>query len=201
MIRLGLQLPNFTFPGVAAHPGVRSPGAGDACEIAVRAVLGQQVSVAAARSAAVRLVAACGEPLPSDLADEELTHLFPDAAAVAVVPDAVLAMPESRRLTVRGIGAALADGTVDLRAGVDPSDARRSLLALRGVGPWTADYIAMRVLGDPDAFLPTDLGVHAGARALGLPDKPAPLAAHAERWRPYRAYAVHHLWLHAAGGG
>ena len=104
-----------------------------------------------------------------------------------------LAMPATRRRTLLGLARALADGDIDLDPGCDRQSARAQLAALPGIGPWTVETIAMRALGDPDAFLPTDLGVVQLARALGLPTGAA-LLAHAERWRPWRAYAVQHLW-------
>ncbi|HEU0102927.1 MAG TPA: AlkA N-terminal domain-containing protein [Mycobacteriales bacterium] len=178
-------------PWVAKVPGRRVPRTVDEGELALRAVLGQQVSTAAARTHAARLVQAAGEPVVDPAGG--LTHLFPTAAAVAQVPDAVLALPATRRATLRGLAAALADGRVDLDPGADRDRARAQLLALPGIGPWTADTVAMRALGDPDAFLAGDLGVRVAAGALGL-GKGAALLARSARWAPYRAYAVQHLW-------
>jgi AraC family transcriptional regulator, regulatory protein of adaptative response / DNA-3-methyladenine glycosylase II len=175
-------------PLVAAAPGRRVPRAVDAGELALRAVLGQQVSTAAARTHAARLVAAVGTPVEDP--DGGLTHLFPIPAEVAGVDPAVLALPHSRRTTLLRLAEALATGAVDLGPGADRERARAQLLGLPGVGPWTVETVAMRGLGDPDAFLPTDLGVLAAARRLGIPD----LVRHAERWAPWRAYAVQHLW-------
>jgi AraC family transcriptional regulator of adaptative response / DNA-3-methyladenine glycosylase II len=179
-------------PLVRAHPGLRVPGCVDGAEIAVRAVLGQQVSVAAARTHAARLVARHGEPLP--VADGTLTHVFPDAAAVADADDDVLAMPARRRETLRGICAALRDGDVDLGPGADRARARRDLLALPGIGPWTVEYIAMRALGDPDAFPASDLGILHGLRALGVEADAREAERRSQAWRPFRAYTVLHLW-------
>jgi len=178
-------------PLVAKAPGRRVPRTVDEQELALRAVLGQQVSTAAARTHTGRLVAAAGEPVEDP--GGGLTSLFPTPAAVAEVDPAVLAMPRSRRTTLVGLACALASGAVDLDPGVDRDRARAALLALPGIGPWTVETVAMRALGDPDSFLPTDLGVVGCARALGLPAG-AGLLAHAERWRPWRAYAVQHLW-------
>ncbi len=178
-------------PLVAKAPGRRVPRTVDERELALRAVLGQQVSTAAARTHAGRLVAALGEPVDDPAGG--LTRLFPSAAAVAEVDPATLAMPATRRRTLVGLARALADGAVDLDPGADRLRARADLLALPGIGPWTVETVAMRALGDPDAFLPTDLGVIQLARRLGLPAG-AGLLAHAERWRPWRAYAVQHLW-------
>jgi AraC family transcriptional regulator of adaptative response / DNA-3-methyladenine glycosylase II len=177
-------------PMVTAAPGRRVPRTVDGDEFAVRAVLGQQVSTAAARTHAARLVTAYGEPI--DDPDGELTHVFPDTAALAELDPESLAMPQSRRRTLLGLIAELIEGELDLGAGSDWQRARARLEALPGFGPWTIESIAMRSLGDPDAFLPTDLGVKVAAREFGL--SPAALVTHAERWRPWRAYAAQHLW-------
>jgi AraC family transcriptional regulator, regulatory protein of adaptative response / DNA-3-methyladenine glycosylase II len=177
---------------VRAAPGRRVAGHVDGHELAVRAVLGQQVSVAGATTLAGRLVAAYGEPLERPAG--AVTHLFPAADALADADPATLAMPDSRRRAVRGLAAALATGDVVLDAGADRDEARRRLLALPGIGPWTAAYVAMRALRDPDAFLPTDLGVRHALERLGEDGRPVAAERLAERWRPYRAYAVAHLW-------
>lgn len=179
-------------PLVSSAPGRRVPRTVDGDELAVRAVLGQQVSTAAARTHAARLVQAHGTPVEDP--EGGLTHLFPTAAQLVDLDPEALALPRARRATLVGLVRALADGTVDLDPGCDWSDARAGLLALPGIGPWTVEVVAMRALGDPDAFLPSDLGVLAAARALGLPDRPGPLAEATHRWRPWRAYAVQHLW-------
>ncbi|HMR47857.1 MAG TPA: Ada metal-binding domain-containing protein [Arachnia sp.] len=175
-------------PLVAAHPGRRIPRGVDGEEMATRIVLSQQVSTAAARTHGARLVAALGTPITTGIPG--LTHLFPTSSEIAEVSDDALAFPQSRRDTLRRVAAALADGRVDLGPGADRDEARASLLALKGIGPWTVEMIAMRALGDPDAFPTTDLGVVKAARDLGVVD----LAAHAERWRPWRSYATQHLW-------
>jgi AraC family transcriptional regulator of adaptative response / DNA-3-methyladenine glycosylase II len=176
-------------PLVAKAPGRRVPRTVDEQELALRMVLGQQVSTAAARTHAGRLVAVLGDPV----ADDSLTHLFPTAEQLAEVDPATLAMPQARKNTLVGLARALADGRVDLDPGADRAEARTQLEALPGIGPWTVESIAMRALGDPDAFLATDLGVVTLARAAGLPTGKG-LLAHAEQWRPWRAYAVQHLW-------
>jgi AraC family transcriptional regulator of adaptative response / DNA-3-methyladenine glycosylase II len=176
-------------PLVAKAPGRRVPRTVDEQELALRMVLGQQVSTAAARTHAGRLVAALGDPV----ADDSLTHLFPTAEQLAEVDPATLAMPQARKNTLVGLARALADGRVDLDPGADRAEARAQLEVLPGIGPWTVESIAMRALGDPDAFLSTDLGVVTLARAAGLPTGKG-LLAHAEQWRPWRAYAVQHLW-------
>ncbi|MEZ0093182.1 AlkA N-terminal domain-containing protein [Streptacidiphilus sp. EB129] len=174
-------------PLVAARPGLRSPGHVDPHELAARAVLGQQVTVAAARTLAGRLAERYGEPLAAPSGG--LTRLFPTAAALAETDPADLAMPGARQRALRGMCAALASGDVDLRPGVDREAASAALLALPGIGPWTVSYVRMRALADPDAYLPTDIGVRHGLRAANAPDAPDTAA-----WRPWRSYAVHHLW-------
>ena len=179
-------------PLIEKSPGRRVPRTVDAAEFAVRAVLGQQVSTAAARTLAARLVAAHGEPVADSVGG--LTHLFPDATALAELDPEALAMPKSRRNTLIGLVRALASGDLDLSLGGDWERARAQLAALPGFGPWTVEVIAMRGLGDPDAFVPGDLGVRLAARGLGLPHSPAALTRHAVAWRPWRAYAVQYLW-------
>lgn len=179
-------------PLVDKAPGRRVPRTVDEAEFAVRAVLGQQVSTAAARTHAARLVTAHGDTV--DDPEGGLTHLFPSAAALAAVDPETLAMPRSRRTTFTTLVSHLADGSLNLGVECDWAETRARLLALPGFGPWTADVIAMRALGDPDAFLPTDLGIRRAAGELGLPSTPAALTARAAAWRPWRAYAVQYLW-------
>ncbi|HZG93337.1 MAG TPA: AlkA N-terminal domain-containing protein [Mycobacteriales bacterium] len=179
-------------PLVAKAAGRRVPRTTDAAELAVRAVLGQQVSTAAARTHAARLVTAHGEQLADP--NGGLTHLFPDPAALGALDPAALALPQARRTTLAALVAALADGSVELGVGSDWQRARHQLATIPGLGPWTIETIAMRALGDPDAFLPTDLGVRQAARALDLPATPAALVERSAGWRPWRAYAVQHLW-------
>ncbi|MFE2039729.1 AlkA N-terminal domain-containing protein [Streptomyces sp. NPDC059477] len=179
-------------PLVDKAPGRRVPRTADEAEFAVRAVLGQQVSTAAARTHAARLVTAHGDPV--DDPEGGLTHLFPTAERLASLDPESLAMPRTRRTTLTTLVSRLADGTLHLGAGSDWPETREQLLALPGFGPWTADVIAMRALGDPDAFLPTDLGIRRAAADLGLPATPAALTARAAAWRPWRAYAVQYLW-------
>ncbi|MGW2963740.1 AlkA N-terminal domain-containing protein [Streptomyces sp. NPDC001220] len=179
-------------PLVDKAPGRRVPRTVDEAEFAVRAVLGQQVSTAAARTHAARLVTAHGTPV--DDPEGGLTHLFPTPAALAELPPESLAMPRTRRTTFTTLVGQLADGTLHLGVESDWAEARAKLLELPGFGPWTVDVIAMRALGDPDAFLPTDLGIRRAALDLGLPGTPAALTARAAAWRPWRAYAVQYLW-------
>ncbi|WP_369201485.1 AlkA N-terminal domain-containing protein [Streptomyces sp. PU-14G] len=173
-------------PLVERTAGLRSPGAADAHELAARAVLGQQVTVGAARTLTGRLVQAYGKPLAAP--SGSLTHLFPEPATLAEAPLGELGMPETRRRTLRTVAAALADGTVVLDPGADRDATERALLALPGIGPWTAGYMRMRALGDPDVFLPGDVGVRHGLALAGAD------LTQADQWRPWRSYALHHLW-------
>ncbi|MDI9882943.1 AlkA N-terminal domain-containing protein [Streptomyces sp. HNM0645] len=179
-------------PLVDKAPGRRVPRTVDAAEFAVRAVLGQQVSTAAARTHAARLVTAHGTPVQDS--EGGLTHLFPAPEALADVAPETLAFPRSRRTTLTTLFDALAGGTLRLGPDSDWNEARARLSALPGFGPWTVEAIAMRALGDPDAFPATDLGIRHAAAALGLPPTPAALARRAAAWRPWRAYAVQYLW-------
>ncbi len=180
-------------PLVAAAPGLRVPGAFDGAELAVRALLGQQVSVAAARTLAGRLTARYGEALADPVG--AVTHLFPSAERLAALDPAELPMPAARGRALVTLAAALASGAVRLDPGADRDEVERALVALPGVGPWTAGYIRMRALGDPDVLLPTDLGVRRGIVQAGSDDdRPAAVLQRAEPWRPWRSYAVMHLW-------
>ncbi|MGH3719504.1 MAG: AlkA N-terminal domain-containing protein [Pseudonocardiaceae bacterium] len=179
-------------PVVDKNPGRRVPRTVDASEFAVRAVLGQQVSTKAARTHAARLVTAYGEPVADPAGG--LTHLFPDPRALASLDPAALALPRARATTLTTLIGALAGGEIDLGPASDWHQARAQLARLPGVGPWTIETIAMRALGDPDAFVPTDLGIRRAARDVGLPATAAGLTDHATAWRPWRAYAVQYLW-------
>ena len=170
-------------PLVTARPGLRVPGSVDPFEALVKAIVGQQVSVAGARTVVGRLVATLGTPLAID--HPQLTSVFPTPAAIATADRAVFPMPGARAATLQAAAAGVEAGTVTFDAA--RATVAEQLLALRGIGPWTANYVVMRGLGDPDVFLPTDLGVrHAMAQLGGEPD-PA-------RWTPWRSYALHHLW-------
>jgi len=184
-------------PLVAAHPGRRVPGHPDGDELAVRAVLGQQISVAAARTLAGRLAARWGERLARPAGS--LIVAFPAAAAVADADLSQVGMPATRRATLRALAGALAAGRIRLAPDADRDEVERSLLALPGIGPWTAAYVRMRALGDPDVFLATDLGVRHALDHLGI-EAPSGRAADAagDRWRPWRSYAVQHLWASLA---
>lgn len=179
-------------PVVAKAPGQRIPRTVDEDELAVRVVLSQQVSIKAARTHARRLLLAHGEQITDPAGG--LTHVFPSVDRLADIDPDQLALPQARRRTLLALVAGLADGTVVLGAGCDWDRARHTLLELPGVGAWTAEVIAMRGLGDPDAFPVTDLGVQVAARQLGLPDQPKALSRRAARWRPWRSYATQHLW-------
>jgi AraC family transcriptional regulator, regulatory protein of adaptative response / DNA-3-methyladenine glycosylase II len=172
---------------INTEPGVRVPRATDGFELAVRAIAGQQVSVASARTTIGKLL----DGKPGEL------RPFPDAAQFTKLPDAAFRMPAKRRDSLRALAEAVAEKRLSLDPGSDREEAVARLLELPGIGPWTAGYIAMRALGDPDIFLPTDIAVHRGAEALGLPHTPKALAAHAERWRPWRSYALMRLWRSA----
>jgi AraC family transcriptional regulator of adaptative response / DNA-3-methyladenine glycosylase II len=177
---------------VASNPGRRVPRTVDPAEFAVRAVLGQQVSTAAARTHAGRLVRGYGDLVPDP--QGALTHLFPTPNVLAEMDPADLAMPQSRRRTLIGLVDALANGRLDLDLGADWREARVRLNALHGFGPWTVESIAMRSLGDPDAFMAGDLGVKYGAEQLGMPNTAKALSDHSHLWRPWRSYAVQYLW-------
>ncbi|QNS03304.1 AlkA N-terminal domain-containing protein [Streptomyces xanthii] len=179
-------------PLVDKAPGRRVPRTVDEAEFAVRAVLGQQVSTAAARTHAARLVRAHGDPVEDP--EGGLTHLFPTPDALASLDPESLALPGTRRTTLLTLVRELTDGGLTLGPESDWDEARAALAALPGFGPWTIEAIAMRALGDPDAFLPTDLGMRRAARQLGLPHTPAALTARAAAWRPWRAYATQYLW-------
>ena len=169
-------------PLVEATPGVRVPGAWDGFEVAVRAVVGQQVTVAAARTLLGRIVARCDG------------SGFPDAAAIVAADLDRLGMPGARVRTLRSLAEAVVRGEISFDGSIRRDDTVAALLNVRGIGPWTASYIAMRALGDSDAFPVADVGVRAGAARLGLPVEPAALLARAETWRPWRSYATVRLW-------
>lgn len=174
---------------VARRPGLRVPGTVDAVETAVRTVVGQQVSVSGARAVIGRLLAMAGEPVTLALAVEHgLTHTFPSAEALAALDPETLPMPRSRGRTVVRLAQAVASGDLVLDAGVDRDDAARALLALPGVGPWTAGYVRMRGLGDPDVLLDTDLVLRRILQARGVTPEDT------RTWSPWRSYAGMHLW-------
>jgi AraC family transcriptional regulator of adaptative response / DNA-3-methyladenine glycosylase II len=183
-------------PLVKKRPGLRAPGAVDGTELAIQAVLGQQVSLAAARRLAARLVMTHGERLP--IKHPTLTHVFPSANALADADLSRLRLPASRQAALRALARAIAGGRLTLDPGADRAEVYRQLQELPGVGGWTAGYIVMRALGDPDTFLSSDLGIKHASRRLGLGPDPRAIGDHAAAWRPWRSYATHHLWASLA---
>ncbi|WP_156756587.1 AlkA N-terminal domain-containing protein [Actinokineospora pegani] len=179
-------------PHVRRDPGRRVPRTVDGAELAIRTVIGQQMSPAAARTQIGRLVAEHGDPIDDPAGG--LTHLFPLPATLAAVDPDRFGLPKARKDSMVSLVTGLAGGAIDLGVGADRERARARLEVLPGFGRWTVETIAMRALGDPDAFMACDIGVRAAARSLGLPFTPASLAAHAAAWRPWRAYAVQYLW-------
>lgn len=187
-------------PLVARRPGIRVPGAVDPDELVIRAVIGQQISVAAARTHLGRLAACAGTPLSTDVPG--LTTLFPTPAqiaeavvptppAAALDPDRPLRLPRRSLRTVHALAASLAEGELSLHVGMDPAALREALLARPGIGPWTAAYTTMRMLGDPDVWLPGDAALAAAGRRLGIESG---LDARSAHWAPWRSYAVVRLW-------
>jgi AraC family transcriptional regulator, regulatory protein of adaptative response / DNA-3-methyladenine glycosylase II len=179
-------------PLVRARPGLRVPRSTDGFELAVRAIVGQQVTLAAARRTGARLVALYGRPLRRPAG--AITHLFPTPAALAEVDSRDLRLPRVRTSALRALARAVLDGELDLRPDADRAAATRTLLGLPGIGPWTASYVAMRALGDGDAFPPGDAAVRRALERLGEDKRPAAALRLAERWRPWRSYALMHLW-------
>jgi len=182
-----------------ATPGLRVPGHVDGDELAVRAVLGQQVTVAAARTAAARLTLQYGAPVPAaepppgePVETSGLTHVFPTADRLAELDPESLPMPRARGRALVSLCRALASGDVRLDRGADRDAVRVSLLGIPGIGPWTADYIALRALGHPDVFLPHDIGIRDALRRVGR--DPAEASRLAAAWSPWRSYAQLHLW-------
>jgi AraC family transcriptional regulator of adaptative response / DNA-3-methyladenine glycosylase II len=177
---------------VRARPGLRVPGCVDGFELAVRAIVGQQVSVSAARTVLGRLVARYGEPLAEP--SGALTHRFPTAERLAEIDPADLPFPRQRGEALRSLARLVAVDGLRFDAGADAAAALTALLDIPGVGPWTASYVAMRALGDPDAYLPGDVGLRHALQRVGHPAEGPRAAALAEPWRPWRSYAVMHLW-------
>ncbi len=180
-------------PSVREVPGMRLPGQVDGFEVAVRAIVGQQVSVAGARTILGRFAAAFGAPVHFDLAAEHgLTHAFATAESMAAADDTALSMPRSRGRALIGVARSVASGELDLDPGADRDDTHRRLLAHRGIGPWTADYIVMRAFGHPDVMVETDLYIRRMLDAHGID------AERTTTWQPWRSYAALHLWRLAA---
>jgi len=188
-------------PRVAARPGLRVPGAWDGFELAVRAVLGQQITVVAARRLAAKLVAAHGEPLTPAADGAGLTAVFPRPEHLATADLAKLGIPRARAASLSALAAAAADDAGLFHPDQDLDGSVARLRALPGVGEWTAQYIAMRALREPDAFPAADIGLlRAMSAADGARPTPAALLARAEKWRPWRSYAAQHLWTAGNGG-
>ena len=176
-------------PMVASTPGLRLPSQVDGFEVAVRAIVGQQVSVAGARTILGRFAQTYGTPVTFDLAASHgLTHAFATPEALAEADDTALSMPRSRARALIGVAQAVADGKIELDPGADRDAVRADLVALPGIGPWTADYISMRALAHPDLMLETDLIIRRMLDCHGVePER-------TERWKPWRSYAAMHLW-------
>lgn len=183
--------------GGCTAAGVRIPGAWSSFETAVRAVLGQQISVAGARTLAGRLVAELGSELPDELKEAGLERAFPNPEQVASFDLRAIGLPASRARALEDMASRVASG--ELRLGADPREVRRRLLSVKGIGPWTVECVAMRVLGDRDAFPASDLGLR---KAIDKTEPPSAdeLEAMAEAWRPLRAYAAILLWRRGGGG-
>jgi AraC family transcriptional regulator of adaptative response / DNA-3-methyladenine glycosylase II len=199
LIGAHLSLDPMLAPLVAARPGLRVPGAWDGFELAVRAIFGQQIAISAATKLLGRLVQQHGEPLPEAMRDGEgLERLFPSPARIASANLTTLGMPGARAMAVTSLARAISADPAIFGRGASLDDAIAKLRSLPGIGEWTAQYIAMRELREPDAFPAADIGLlRAMAGADGRRPAPAQLLARAERWRPWRAYAALHLW--AAG--
>ncbi len=185
-------------PAVATRPGIRIPGALEPVEMVVRTIHGQQVSVAAGRTAVQRIATALAEPLPEGLAHAGVTHLFPTADALTQGVAGVARGPRTRRDALVRACAAIASGEVVLDVGATRADFTKALEAFPGIGPWTSHYVALRVLGSPDILLTGDSAVRAGAKALGLPHDPRGLTAAAASLAPWRSYLMMHLWSASA---
>jgi len=181
-------------PLVAARPGLRVPGAWDPFEVSVRAILGQQVSVRGARTLAGRLVEAFGKRIEGAAPVPGLTHVFPSPASLARADLSRIGLPRARAEAIRTLARGAASGRVDFSAPRGVADFESRLVALPGIGPWTAQYVALRALGEPDAFPSGDLGLRRALAKAGIPAAPREIAARAEAWRPFRAYATLHLW-------
>ncbi|MBM7025600.1 DNA-3-methyladenine glycosylase family protein [Clavibacter zhangzhiyongii] len=179
---------------VRATPGLRIPGTLDPRSTLFRTVVGQQISVASARATHGRMTADLGEDLPASVAHGSVTRLMPSAARIARDGAELLRGPARRTATLIRLAEALATGELVIEHGMPRDELRSALVAFHGVGPWTADYVAMRALGSPDVLLSGDLIVRRGAAALGLPDEARALDARAAAWSPWRSYATLHLW-------
>ena len=189
-------------PKLRKHPGVRVPGAWDGFELTIRAILGQQVSVKAATTLSGRIARTYGEPVQTDPNVSGLTHLFPRPERLVRARFNNIGLTRSRAETIRAVAKAVVDGSLHFDASQVPKDFRQSMLAIRGIGDWTAEYVAMRALKNPDAFPASDLGL---LRAFAEPGqarmKPARLEELSQGWRPWRAYAALLLWSSGPDSG
>ena len=182
---------------VRQRPGLRSPGGWDGFEVAIRAVLGQQISVAAARQLAGQLVEAHGRPVPRPFRNHpSLSYVFPDAGRLASASSIRLRMPAARLATLKAVAEATVTNPTLFHPLGDIEETVARLKTIRGIGEWTAQYIALRAVRESDAFPATDVGLLRGAASIdgGMEVNPAVLLYRAESWRPWRAYAAQHLW-------
>lgn len=177
---------------IARQGGLRIPGTTDPLELTVRAILGQQVSVARASDLSARLAARFGSPLPRPL--RSITRTFPSAEALANAPIEEFGVPRIRAAAIRTVASMAFDGRLVLRRGGSIQEIVAELLSIRGIGPWTASYVALRALGDSDAIATGDLGLRQAVGSRGDPASAADLAQIADHWRPWRGYAAAHLW-------
>jgi AraC family transcriptional regulator of adaptative response / DNA-3-methyladenine glycosylase II len=180
-------------PTLKRFPGLRVPGAWDPFELAVRAILGQQVSVAGATTLAGRLAARFGKPLAQPPAPG-LTHLHPRPEDLAEADVAVIGIPAARARTIRSLARAVATGQLDFQAMKEVDDVVEALTVIEGIGDWTAQYVAMRALGEPDAFPAGDLGIRKALAVNGILPSTREVLERSEAWRPWRAYAAIALW-------
>jgi AraC family transcriptional regulator, regulatory protein of adaptative response / DNA-3-methyladenine glycosylase II len=179
-------------PFVMAAPGTRLPGVIDGWAATVLAVLAQGVALSTARVLAGRIATTLGPP--SGSADPDLGRLFPEPDVIADADLSSIGLPVQRQTTLRALAREIAAGRIELDEGADPEATLRALRALPGIGPWTAGYVALRVLRDPDTLPEGDAALRSAFRLLGLPADDRAIMARAEAWRPWRGYAVIHLW-------
>lgn len=179
---------------VSARPGLRLPGAWDGFEIAVRAILGQQITVSAATQLSGKLIAAFGQPYDASPRAEGLTHLFPTAERLRDADIASIGMPKARAASISALAAATLNDPALFEAGQDLSVAVARLRGIPGIGEWTAQYIAMRALHGSDAFPSGDVALQRALTNGGGRPSAKQIEARAETWRPWRAYAAIHLW-------
>ena len=185
---------------IRRRPGLRVPGTWSGFEMSVRAILGQQVSVKGATTLAGRLVERHGEQLmPLDGPGPH--YLFPTPEILAETDLSGIGLPGARARAINNLSAAVASGELDFRDMGDFDEARTTLCALPGIGPWTAEYIGLRALGEPDAFPSGDLGLRKALTENGELWSPRDLEKRAEAWRPWRSYATIHLWNSLGSGG